>query len=93
LLSQGELANKAAGDVLRRDFVKTLRADMSLDQAQEYFVQFRGERLPVVSGDEQPRLVGVVYKSAVLEKFSALKRSMDASAEAMMDFASRRRGR
>jgi CIC family chloride channel protein len=49
--------------------------------------------LPVVSGDEQPRLVGVVYKSAVLEKFSALKRSMDASAEAMMDFASRRRGR
>jgi CIC family chloride channel protein len=66
---------------------------MSLDQAQEYFVQFRGERLPVVSGDEQPRLVGVVYKSAVLEKFSALKRSMDASAEAMMDFASRRRGR
>jgi len=93
LLSQAELANTAAGEVIRRDFVKTLRADMSLDQAQEYFVQFRGERLPVVSGDDQPRLAGVVYKSAVLEKYSALKRSMDASAEAMMDFASRRRGR
>ncbi|WP_237173584.1 ClcB-like voltage-gated chloride channel protein [Paracandidimonas lactea] len=93
LVGEGDLASKLAGDVLRRDYVKTLNADMSLDQAQEYFVEFRGERLPVVSGDEQPKLLGVVYKSAVLERYSALKRSMDASAEAMFDFASSRRER
>ena len=66
---------------------------MSLDEAQAYFVEFRGERLPVVSDDGQATLLGVVYKSAVLEKYSALKRSMDASAEAMFDFAAGRRPR
>ncbi|NYT35655.1 voltage-gated chloride channel ClcB [Allopusillimonas soli] len=91
LLSQGGLDEKHAGDVLRTDFVKTLRPDMSLDQAQDYFVQFRGERLPVVSSKEDPRLLGVVYKSAVLERYSALKRSMDASAEAMFEFDLQRR--
>ncbi len=93
LLSQGDLEQKNAGEVIRRDFVKTLHADMSLDQAQDYFVQFRGERLPVVSRDEHPVLLGVVYKSAVLEKYSALKRSLDASAEAMLDFVVGRRRR
>ncbi len=93
LLTQGDLEQKNAGEVIRRDFVKTLHADMSLDQAQDYFVQFRGERLPVVSRDEHPVLLGVVYKSAVLEKYSALKRSLDASAEAMLDFVVGRRRR
>lgn len=93
LLTQGALDEKRAGDVIRRDVVKTLHADMSLDQAQDYFVQFRGERLPVVSREEHPRLMGVVYKSAVLEKYSALKRSLDASAEAMLDFVAGRRRR
>lgn len=93
LLSQSDLGQKQAGDVLRRDFVKTLHASMSLDQAQDYFVQFRGERLPVVTNEEHPVLLGVVYKSAVLEKYSALKRSLDASAEAMLDHPPERRSR
>ncbi|MDS1140712.1 ClcB-like voltage-gated chloride channel protein [Pusillimonas sp. SM2304] len=91
LLSQGDVQSKLAGEVLRLDFVKTLYPDMGLDQAQEYFVHFQGERLPVVSRDEAPRLLGVVYKSAVLEKYSALKKSLDTSGEAMLDFHSSRR--
>ncbi|MEB2401395.1 MAG: ClcB-like voltage-gated chloride channel protein [Alcaligenaceae bacterium] len=86
LLSQGDIQETLAGDVLRLDFVKTLRPDMSLDEAQEYLVHFSGERLPVVGADEQPRLLGVVYKSAVLEKFSMLKKMADASAEEMLAF-------
>src|SRR5690606_3892761 len=63
LVSQSDLQQKQAGDVLRLDFVKTLHPNMGLDQAQDYFVQFRGERLPVVPRDGPPRLLGVVYKS------------------------------
>ncbi|MOA60614.1 putative voltage-gated ClC-type chloride channel ClcB [compost metagenome] len=79
--------------MLRRDFVKTLYPDMTLDQAQDYFVSFSGERLPMVSWGEHPKLLGVVYKSAVLEKYSAIKRSMDASGEAMLDFKAIQRPR
>src|SRR3546814_471418 len=60
LLSQGDIQQKRAGEVVRLDFVKTLHPDMTLDQAQDYFAQFRGECLPVVSREEQPRLLGVV---------------------------------
>src|SRR5690606_27899763 len=93
LLNHGDIQQKRAGEVLRRDFVKTLYPDMTLDQAQDHFVQFQGERLPMVSRSEQPQLLGVVYKSAVLEKYSAIKRSMDASGEAMLDFKAIRRPR
>ena len=91
LLGQSDLQEKRAGDVLRRDFVKTLYPGMTLDEAQELFVHFQGERLPVVSPGEKPRLLGVVYKSSVLEKYSAIKRSLDASGEAMLAFGPMRR--
>src|SRR3546814_7374834 len=39
LLSQGDIQQKRAGEVVRLDFVKTLHPDMTLDQAQDYFVQ------------------------------------------------------
>jgi len=93
LLSESDIQQKRAGEVVRLDFVKTLHPDMTLDQAQDYFIQFRGERLPVVSREEQPRLLGVVYKSALLEKYSAIKKSLDASGEAMLDFSAGKRPR
>ena len=85
LLNDSDAQEKKAGDVLRLDFVKTLHADMSLDEAQGYFVSFQGERLPVVSREEPPRLLGVIYKSSLLEKYSALKKSMDSSGETLLD--------
>lgn len=77
MLGESDVHQKCAGDVLRLDFVRALHTDMTLDRVQDYFVQFTGERLPVVSRDDEPRLLGVVYKSALLEKYSALKKSLD----------------
>lgn len=91
LMTQTDLQSRVAGDVVRFDFIKTLHPDMSLDEAQDIFVQFQGERLPVVSRDEQPRLLGVVYKSALLEKYSALKRSLDSSTDVLAEVTHRRR--
>jgi CIC family chloride channel protein len=93
LLNEAGAQDKLAGDVLRLDYVKALHPDMTLDEAQGYFVSFQGERLPVVSRDDAPRLLGVVYKSALLEKYSALKRSMDASGEVMLDVRLNAKGR
>lgn len=93
MLSQGDADEKLAGDVLRLDFVRTLHTNMTLDQAQDYFVQFAGERLPVVSREKEPRLLGVVYKSSVLEKYSALKKSLDVSGEAFQIYRHERRRR
>ncbi len=85
LLDDNAAQDRVVGDILRMDFVKTLYPNMSLDEAQEHFVNFAGERLPVLNGDGSGRLIGVVYKSAVLEKYSAIKRSLDASGEVMLD--------
>ena len=93
MLSESDADQKLAGDVLRLDFVRTLHTNMTLDQAQDYFVQFAGERLPVVSRGNQPRLLGVVYKSSVLEKYSALKKSLDISGEAFQIYRHERRRR
>lgn len=71
-------------EVLKLNYIKTLTPHMSLDRAQEHFVDFVGERLPVIRSETEPRLIGVVYKSALLEKYSALKRSLDASSEALV---------
>src|SRR5690606_20221209 len=81
LMGHGDLQHRLVGDVVRRDFIKGLHPDIGLDEAQAIFVEYTGERLPVVSRDAEPRLLGVVHKSALLEKYSALKRSLDASGE------------
>jgi CIC family chloride channel protein len=84
LLSDSDVQQKTAGEVLRLDFVKTLHPDMTLDEAQAYFVEFKGERLPVVTREEPQRLLGVVHKSTLLEKYSAIKKSLDASEDVLV---------
>ena len=83
LLGQGDIEDKTAGDILRLDFVKPLHPDMSLDAAQDIFVNFTGERIPVVSHGEAPKLLGVVYKSDLLEKYFALKKSLDSGGDSV----------
>lgn len=83
LLGQGDIEDKTAADILRLDFVKPLYPDMSLDAAQALFVSFSGERLPVVSHGDTPKLLGVVYKSALLEKYFALKKSLDSGGDSV----------
>lgn len=90
LLAKGDLDEQTAGDVVRLDFVQTLYPDMTMDEAQERFANFTGERLPVVSRQEKPRLLGVVYKSALLEKYSELKRSVERSTESLAELGNDR---
>ena len=77
MLGEIDVAAKSCGDVLRLDFVKPLYLDLSLDEAQAQFSAFQGERLPVVSRDRPAQLLGVVYKSDLLERYSQLKRAVD----------------
>lgn len=84
LLSEGDVEGRQCSEVLRLDFVKPLHPDLSLDVAQAQFVSFQGERLPVVSRDLPPRLLGVVYKSSLLEQYSMLKKSLDSQNELML---------
>lgn len=77
MLGEVDVQSKTCGEVLRLDFVKPLHPDLSLDEAQAQFSAFRGERLPVVSREASPRLLGVVYKSELLERYSELKRAVD----------------
>ncbi|WP_417276475.1 ClcB-like voltage-gated chloride channel protein [Castellaniella sp.] len=77
MLGEIDVGSKTCGDVLRLDFVKPLYPDLDLDEAQAQFSAFSGERLPVVSRDASARLLGVVYKSDMLERYSQLKRAVD----------------
>lgn len=86
MISQRDAQEKPISEVIRLDFVRTLNRDMTLDRAQQIFIDYDGERLPVVSKDENPRLLGVVYKSSLLERYSAIKRSIDQSSDSMVDY-------
>ncbi len=90
MLGEIDVQSKTCGEVLRLDFVHPLHPDLSLDEAQTQFSAFRGERLPVVSRGESPKLLGVVYKSDLLERYSSLKRALDAEADFVL---SPRRGK
>ncbi|MFV9473499.1 ClcB-like voltage-gated chloride channel protein [Advenella sp. RU8] len=90
LLSGNDLRAPVSGELINRSYVTALHPDMTLDEVLDYFVSFSGERLPVLSADERPILLGVVYKSDVLKKFNELKRLLDASSEAILDVRARK---
>lgn len=85
LMGQGVVEEKTVGDMVRRDFVRPLHPDMTLDQAQERFVSFLGERLPVVARGERAVLLGVVYKSTLLENYFRIKASLGSSGDGLAD--------
>ncbi|MFS2214105.1 ClcB-like voltage-gated chloride channel protein [Telluria sp. Tellsp104] len=49
--------------------VHVLTPDMSLADALKHFLTFHGERLPVVESNSQRFLLGVVYKTSLLDAF------------------------
>jgi CIC family chloride channel protein len=67
-LLAADKSTKTAADFIRTDF-RVLTPDMSLGDALELFVAFQGERLPVVETIVQPVLLGVVYKSSLLDAY------------------------
>lgn len=66
---------KQAQDFLRRDFLPVITPEMSLDEALQCFLRHQGERLPAVQSIEEPVLLGVVYKTALLEAYFHLNRT------------------
>ncbi|MDY3330798.1 MAG: ClcB-like voltage-gated chloride channel protein [Pelistega sp.] len=85
LLSRQDLGGPIPPDLIERTYLAPLHIGMNLDQAQDAFVNFAGERLPVVDLNHPPRLLGVVYKSDVLRKYSELKQLNDRSVQSAVD--------
>ncbi|MFA5491197.1 MAG: ClcB-like voltage-gated chloride channel protein [Candidimonas sp.] len=90
LLGRADVQSLRASDVLRLDCMPVLYPDFTVDQAVAYFVQFRGERMPVVSREESGKLLGVVHKSEVLKRYREMKRPDEASSDVALDYSWRR---
>lgn len=72
-LRQGEHDVRVARDFVRRDTLPLLTPDMRLKDASRQFVLHHGERLPAVQSESDPLLLGVVYKTALLEAYARLQ--------------------
>jgi CIC family chloride channel protein len=81
LLDAKTVDGQHAGDFLRHD-LHSLTPDMSLTVALKHFMAHRGERLPVVESAQSPVLLGVVYKSALLDAYVRMSGVGSASAQA-----------
>ena len=69
LLDQDRALAGRAADLLRRDLVPVLTPGMSMGDALQHFVSYTGERLPTVADLESMVLLGVVYKSSLLDAY------------------------
>lgn len=74
LLSQKERDGMTAQDFLRRDYLEVITPEMSLDEALHCFLMHQGERLPAIHSTEDPQLLGVVNKTALLDAYYRLNR-------------------
>ncbi|CCG17722.1 chloride channel transporter [Taylorella equigenitalis 14/56] len=74
IMSSSPLDEPIPADFIQRSFVDPLKLDMGLDEVQNSFFSYNGERLPVVDNSEKPKLVGLVYKSDLLRKLSEIKK-------------------
>ncbi len=68
LLSQSSLTTPISELMVQPHFIPVLHPDMSLGEGLELFLTFMGERLPVLLSKDEPILMGVVRKSAILEQ-------------------------
>ncbi|MBP0597049.1 ClcB-like voltage-gated chloride channel protein [Herbaspirillum sp. LeCh32-8] len=75
LLDKKEPGGRLARDFLRRHFLHEVTPEMSLGEALQLFLDHQGERLPVVASAEDPRLLGVVFKTSLLDAYFRLDRS------------------
>jgi CIC family chloride channel protein len=71
LLGEDTSHEASIEQLMHRDF-QVLTADMGLSDALQLFLTHPGERLPVVTSHEDPKLIGVVYKSVLLDAYVRL---------------------
>ncbi|GAB3467936.1 ClcB-like voltage-gated chloride channel protein [Massilia terrae] len=74
LLDGAGQAGKTAADFVQRGLLPVLTPEMPLQEAFQQFLAHHGERLPAVQGKDDPVLLGVVYKTALLDAFARLDR-------------------
>ncbi|WP_153075401.1 ClcB-like voltage-gated chloride channel protein [Paraburkholderia bonniea] len=72
LLEKRDTTQRTAADYLQPHF-DVLTPDMSLSDALAHFMAFQGERLPVIESVTQPKLMGVVYKTSLLDAYFRMK--------------------
>lgn len=77
LLDGSDIDARRCSELVRTDLIEPLYPDMSLDGTEARFWTFRGERLPVITRDPSAKLLGVVYKSDLLKRYSQFKHAMD----------------
>lgn len=75
LLDKKEPGGRVARDFLRPHFLHEVTPDMSLGEALQLFLDHQGERLPVIAHAEDPRLLGVVFKTSLLDAYFRLDRA------------------
>jgi len=75
LLNKNDIETKRAGDFLRTHFLHEVTPEMSLGEGLQLFLDHQGERLPVIASAEDPRLLGVVFKTALLDAYFRLDRA------------------
>ncbi len=68
-------ATMKAADLLHRDF-PVLKENQGLGEALKVFLGHQSERLPVILSPEQPVLLGVAYKSALLDAYYRLQQPL-----------------
>ena len=85
LLGALNLEEPIPAHLISRTYLEPLHLRMTLDEVQDAFVTYNGERLPVLDFADPPHLMGVVYKSEVLRRYSEIKKSIDKSSEVKMN--------
>jgi CIC family chloride channel protein len=75
LADEADTANMKAADLLHRDF-PVLKEDQGLREALQVFLGHQSERLPVILSTQQPVLLGVTYKSSLLEAYYRLQQPL-----------------
>ncbi|HTI18975.1 MAG TPA: ClcB-like voltage-gated chloride channel protein [Trinickia sp.] len=68
LIDKRDTGSRTAADYMQREFAM-LTPDMPISVALQHFMAYQGERLPVVSSADSPKLLGAVYKTALLDAY------------------------
>ncbi len=86
LLSQSSLATPVSELMVQPHFIPVLHPDMTLGQGLELFLTFMGERLPVLLSKDEPRLLGVVRKSTILQQLEKQRELLERHQPPHIDF-------
>ena len=68
LLAKEELDAKTAADFIQPEF-QYITPEMSLAAALQCFMTHQGERLPVIRSERDRTLLGVVFKTSLLDAY------------------------